>query len=175
MQTQTALEPQPQPAPDSPLLVAAEKLLDRMQELSQNVARRAYEFFETRGGAFGNELADWFRAEAELLLPVPMEINETDKQIAVRAEVPGFKAGEIKVSVEPQRLIISGESETKAAEQTGQAVYHEQRARQFCRAIELPAEVDPQRATATLKDGVLELTFDKIARAPAANIEVKAT
>lgn len=175
MQTQTALEPKPQTSSTSPFIVEAEKLFDRMQELSQNVARRAYEFFEARGSEIGNALDDWFQAESELLLPVPVEINQTDKQLAVRAEVPGFKAEEIKVSVEPNRLIISGESESKAEEQTEQAVYNEQRSRQFCRAIELPAEVDPQRTTATLKDGVLELTLDKVKSEPAVNVEVKAT
>jgi HSP20 family protein len=173
MQSQTALETKPETSSNSPFIVEAEKLLDRMREVSQNIARRAYEFFEARGGEIGQSLDDWFRAESELLRPVPIEINQTDKQITVRAEAPGFKAEEIKVSVEPSRLIISGESEGKTEEKTEQTVYNELRSRQFCRAIELPGEVDPQRATATLKDGVLELTLDKTERAPATNVEVE--
>ncbi len=173
MKSQTALETKPQSTSNRPFIVEAEKLIDRMQELSQNIARRACEFFEARGGETGKSLEDWFRAESELLRRVPVEIKETDKQFAVRAEAPGFKAGEIKVSVEPRRLIISGESESEAEQKAEQTIYNERRSRQFCRAIELPAEVDPQRATATLKDGVLELTLDKAERAPAANVEVK--
>jgi HSP20 family protein len=173
MQTQTALEPKRQTTSNSPFIVEAEKLLDRMRELSQNVAHRAYDFFEARGGEIGHALEDWFRAESELLRTVPLEISETDKQLTVRAEVPGFKAEEIKISVEPKQLIISGESESKAEEKTEQTVYNERRSRCFCRTIELPAEVDPQRATATLTDGVLELTLNKTERATAANVEVK--
>jgi HSP20 family protein len=104
---------------------------------------------------------------------VPIEVKETDKQLTVHAEVPGFKAEEIKVSVEPQRLIISGESKSETEQKTEQTVFNERRSRQFCRSIELPAEVEPQRTTATLNDGVLELTLDKIERAPATNVEVK--
>ncbi len=173
MQTQTALETKPQTTSNSPFIVEAEKLLDRMRELSQSVARRAHEFFETRGGEIGHALDDWFRAESELLRHVPIEVKETDKQLTLRAEVPGFKAEEIKVSVQPKQLIISGESESKAEEETEQMVYNERRSRQFCRTIELPAEVDPQRATAGIKDGVLELKLDKIERPPATNVEVK--
>jgi len=33
---------------------------------SENVARRAYEFFLDRGGEHGQDLNDWFRAEREL-------------------------------------------------------------------------------------------------------------
>jgi hypothetical protein len=41
MQTQTALEPKSQTTSTSPFIVEAEKLLNRMQELSHNIARRA--------------------------------------------------------------------------------------------------------------------------------------
>lgn len=91
----------------------------------------------------------------------------------MRAEVPGFKAEEIKVSVESDRLIISGESESTTEEKTEQTVYNERRSRQFCRAIALPADVDPRTATATLKDGVLELALNKNGHETSVNVEVK--
>ena len=174
MQSQTALERQSEASSNRPLFVEAEKLLDRMQELSQSIGRRAYEFFEARDGVIGHALEDWLQAESELLLPVPVEVNATDKQFCARVEMPGFKADEIKVSVEPNRLIISGEAANKAEQETEQAVYKNRRSRQFCRAIELPFEVDPRRSAATLKDGVLELTVDKAAGEAAVTVEVKA-
>jgi HSP20 family molecular chaperone IbpA len=173
MQSQTALERQSETSSNRPFFVEAEKMLDRLQELSQSIGRRAYEFFEARGGEIGYALEDWLQAESELLLPVPVEVNATDKQFCVRVEVPGFKADEIKVSVEPNRLIISGEAASKTEQKTEQAVNKERRSRQFCRAIELPFEVDPRRSTATLKDGVLELTLDKAHSEPAVIVEVK--
>lgn len=33
----------------------------------EEIAARAYELFLTRGGQHGDDLADWFRAEAEVL------------------------------------------------------------------------------------------------------------
>lgn len=156
-----------------PLFVEAEKLFNEMKELSQTVAHRAYQFFEERGRQIGHELEDWFRAESELMRRVPVEIRETDEQIIVRAEVPGFAASEIKVSVEPDNLIISGQSEQQKEEKTGQKVYSEMRSARFCRRIKLPAEVDPTRAAATLRDGILELTMTKVVSGKAVSVEVK--
>jgi HSP20 family protein len=173
MKTQTALEPRSQTPSPSPFIVEAENLFERLQELSRDVAHRAYEFFEARGGEFGHALEDWLSAEAELLRPVPVEITQTDKQVYVCAEVPGFDAKEIRLSVEPNRVIINGRSESKAEGQAGQTVYNERRSRQFCRTVGLPVKVDPRRAAASLKNGVLELTLDKAASEPAANVEVQ--
>ena len=123
MQSQTALERQSETSSNRPFFVEAKKLLDRMQELSESIGRRAYEFFEARGGEIGHALDDWLQAEAELLLPVSVEVNATDKQFFARIEAPGFKADEIKVSLEPNRPTISGESANKAKQKTEQVVY----------------------------------------------------
>ena len=175
MPNQTALERKPESSSERPFIVEAEKLLDRMRELKQSIMRRAHEFFEARGGDVGHALDDWFRAESEMLRPVPVQISATEKRLTVRAELPGFKADEIKVSVEPNRLIISGESQSKVEQQTEQTIYNERRSRQFFRAIAMPADVDPRSAAATLKDGVLEVTLDKVESEPAVKVEVKTT
>ncbi|MBI1765588.1 MAG: Hsp20 family protein [Acidobacteria bacterium] len=184
MQTSQAVAKQPEPlaaakpkavtaAESKPLFVEAEQLFEQMKELTQNIAKRAYDFFEARGREFGRELDDWFRAEAEMARRVPVEIKEESGKLIVRAEVPGFKAEEIKVSVEPQRLVISGKTTTQEEKQEAQTVYSEWRANQFCRALTLPGEVDPASAAATIKEGVLELTLTKIATPAPVQVAVK--
>ncbi len=173
MQSRQALQTKQPETSSSPIFVEAEKLFDQMKEFSQSIARRAYEFFEARGRQIGHELEDWFRAESELMRSVPVEIKEAEDRITLRAEVPGFAAGEIKVSVEPQRLVISGKSEQTAEEKKEQTVFSEFRSNQFCRELSLPAEVDPAKATAVLKGGVLELALAKAAASDAVNVEVK--
>jgi HSP20 family protein len=169
MQTQKAL----QKTERAPIFVEAEKLMDQMQKLSQTVAMRAYEFFEERGRRIGHELEDWFRAEAEFLRPLPIEIKEDENRITVLAEAPGFKAGEIKISAEPQRLMIEGAAEMTSEEKTETTVFSERRSDHFCRSIALPAEIDPAKVTAALKDGVLEITLPKIPTRQAVGVEVK--
>jgi HSP20 family protein len=172
MKSQQAIQTTKQQAPAGPIFVEAEKLFEQMKEFSQSVARRAYEYFEARGCEFGHDIEDWFRAESELMRRVPVEVREADSQITVRAEVPGFAADEIKVSVEPQRLVISGESEKTAEEKKEQTLLSEFRSNQFCRELRLPAEVEPDKTTAVLNDGVLELTLAKAAEIKAVAVEV---
>ena len=173
MKSQQAIQTTKQQTPGSPVFVEAEKLFEQMKEFSQSVARRAYEYFEARGREFGHDLEDWFRAESELMRRAPVEIKEADGQITVRAEVPGFAANEINVSVEPQRLVISGKSEKTTEDQKEETLLSEFRSNQFCRELRLPAEVDPAKTTAVLKDGVLELLLAKVAESIAVNVEVK--
>jgi HSP20 family protein len=173
MKSQQGIQTTKQQAPASPIFVEAEKLFEQMKEFSQSVARRAYEYFEARGREFGHDLEDWFRAESELMRRVPVEIKEADGQVTVRSEVPGFTANEIKVSVEPQRLVISGKSEKKTEEKKDETLLSEFRSNQFCRELRLPAEVEPDKTTAVLKDGVLELVFAKAAESRPVDVEVK--
>jgi len=173
MKSQQGIQTTKQQAPASPIFVEAEKLFGRMKEFSQSVARRAYEYFEARGREFGHDLEDWFRAESELTRRVPVEVKEADGQITVRAEVPGFAANEIKISVEPQRLVISGKLEKTTEEKQEETLLSEFRSDQFCRELMLPAEVEPDKTTAVLKDGVLELVFAKAAESKPVEVEVK--
>jgi HSP20 family molecular chaperone IbpA len=53
-------------------------------------------------------------------------------------------------------------------------IYKEQCSNQIYRAIDLPAEVDTSKVTATLKNGVLELSMPKAAQAEKVQITEKA-
>jgi len=138
-----------------------EDLLDRMQEISNSIARRAFEIFESRGRMGGHELDDWLQAEVELLDPLPVSIIESDEAFRFRAEVPDFKPGELEVSVAPRRLILSGKRETVGEKKSGKAIYTERTSRQVFRTLDLPADLDTGKTTATLKEGILELIVPK--------------
>lgn len=170
MKAQQALETQPA---ERPIFVEAEKLINRMEDLTKAVAHRAYEFFEERGQRLGNELEDWFRAESELMRYVPTTLKEDEQQFTFQAEVPGFKAEEIKISAEPGRLIVEGDSEQKAEEKSDKVVFSERRANHFCRSFNLPTEIDPAKVTANLKNGVLEITLPKIPTRQPVGVEIK--
>jgi HSP20 family protein len=172
METKQALEKEPKTVSSSPVFVEAEKLFDQMKDFSQTVAKRAYQFFEERGREIGHDLEDWFRAEFELTRPVSVELKENNDQIIVRAEVPGFSAENIKICVEPNQLIMSGKSE-QTVKETEKKVFSEFRSNQFYRRVGLPVEVDPVKTTATLKDGILQLTLVKSEMSKAVNVEIK--
>jgi HSP20 family protein len=146
---------------DHPAIVEAERLLNRRKEVSEAIAIRAYAFFEERGRGFGQDFDDWHHAELELLRPIPIEITELDDQLKVRAEVSGFSAKDIQVSVEPKRVVISGKVEKADEYKSESALSTERQSNEILRALDLPTEVDPEKATATVKNGVLELSLAK--------------
>ena len=165
-----------QRAEEKPVRVTpVENLMDRIDKMSEAIAQRAYEIFEGNGRKFGHDLDDWFKAEMDMLHPVHVNIAESGDKLEVKAEVPGFNEKEIEVSVEPNRLTISGKRETETTkEEKGKTVYTELCSNQILRIVDLPASVDADKTIATLKNGILQLTMPKAVKAKAIEIKPKA-
>lgn len=174
----TAVQAAPAPPQTgTPVPVKAIEPVDifrRFESVYDAIARRAFQIFESNGSVFGRDLDDWLKAEAELLHPVHVRVSDADGAVTVEAEVPGFDAKDLEISLEPQRLTIRGKRETKEEKTKGTAVYREQCSNQILRVIDLPAEVDASKAAATLKNGVLELQVPKGAKSKVTRIGVKA-
>ena len=133
----------------------------RVQEINDLIARRAYELFESRGFTHGLDLADWLRAESDILHPIPLDVTETETELTVRAEVPGFSEKDLEVRVEPRRLFITGKHQEASEQKKGKSVYSERHATQIFRVLDLPTSINPDGVKATLSDGVLEVTLLK--------------
>jgi len=134
---------------------------DNLNRLMKQIEQRAYELFEWRGRGNGHDLEDWFKAEQEFMKPVALEITEKEHTLWVRAEVPGFKAEELEVAFEPQKLTIRGFHEQGTAKTEENTSPLESSSRQILRTVSLPAAVIPEKATAVLKDGVLQIAAEK--------------
>ena len=150
-------------------------LLEQFDSIYDSIARRAFELFEGNGRWPGTDLADWFRAEAELLHPLHLEMRESDSSFTVEAELPGFTAKDLEINVEPRSLRIAGKRETKEEEKKGKVIRSEQCGDQILRVVDLPADVDTSKVSASLKDGVLTIDLPKAAHAKSVRIEPKAS
>lgn len=148
--------------PIHPMIVEAVALFNRMEEMQQEIASRAYELFEERGREHGRDFDDWAAAEAELLAAVSIEENETAERLEITAGVPGFKEKDIEIAVEPRRVFLSGKAEKTLAPQTEDAPPGGRQRVMFFRVIDLPTEVDAAKAEAHLKAGRLRLTLPKL-------------
>ena len=157
-QAATALQPLREIAPLKPF---TDDFCQRSKEISDSIARRAFEIFESSGRISGRDHEDWLKAEAELLHPIHLDIAESDEEVTVRAEVPGFSARELEIRLAPRRLAITGKRQTKQEQSAENTVYSERCVDQVFRLVELPAEVNPEKATATLKDGILQLRYQR--------------
>ena len=155
-------------------VVEPRSLFERINRLHEAVARRAFAMFENDGGLFGRDLDHWFKAEAELLHPVHVQVSETGDAVELQAEVPGFSSKDLEVSVESGRVTISGKKESTGKREKGKIVYHEQCSNEILRRIELPVQVDASKATAELRNGVLVLNLPKAAQAKSTKVEAKA-
>lgn len=164
---------QPALAPISVQAVAPKDLIERFDKVYSEIANRAFSIFEN-DGIFGRDLDNWLKAETEALHPVRVNVTEKDGAIDIEAEVPGFEAKDLEITLEPQRLIISGKRETKEEATKGKTIYKEQSSNEILRAIPLPMEVEAAKATATLKNGMLEVHAPKSAAATTKQVEVKA-
>jgi HSP20 family molecular chaperone IbpA len=151
-----------------------QSLYDYMNEIYNRVAQRAFSFFESNGRTHGHDLEDWLKAEAEFLNPVPLELSETDTELAVRAELPGFTEKELEIVAEPGRLFITGKSEKKSEEKKKKTLFSEISSNEIFRSIYLPAEIDPEKVSAVLKNGILEISMHKAKPAKKVTVMAKA-
>ncbi|KPL12833.1 hypothetical protein AMJ74_06055 [candidate division WOR_3 bacterium SM1_77] len=102
-----------------------------------------------------------------------IDIEESNGNLMVRAEIPGMDKKDIKVVVKDDVLTISGER--KRENETKDKTFHriERSYGQFRRMIRLPAEVDADMVKATYKDGVLNVTLPKPESMKPKHIDVK--
>jgi HSP20 family protein len=81
-------------------------------------------------------------------------------QLVVSAEVPGLTEKDIQLTLNQDVLSIAGERRHDGPE--GYAVHRAERpAMQFARSFALPCKIDPERASASVKNGVLTITLEK--------------
>ena len=86
-----------------------------------------------------------------------IEISETEKDIKVLAELPGIDETDVSVELRDGVLTLKGEQKRDS----NGSVYNERSHGKFERSIQLGSEVDPEKATASFKHGVLTIAFAK--------------
>lgn len=91
-----------------------------------------------------------------------IELQETDTEVILKAEIPGIAATDLDVRVGETSVSIAGEhrEETKTEKQ---GYFHsELRYGSFHRMVPLPVAVQNDQVTANFKNGLLTLTMPKV-------------
>lgn len=90
------------------------------------------------------------------------EVEETDKDILVRVEMPGMEKKDCRITIEGNVLYLSGEK--RYERETHDSTYHvmERAYGAFQRTIPLPRNVDMDNAEASYKNGVLNIRLPKV-------------
>ncbi|MBB3183648.1 HSP20 family protein [Halomonas fontilapidosi] len=102
-----------------------------------------------------------------------VDVIERDAEVVVRAEVPGFERDELDVSVTDGAVTIKGDHREESKEEQDEYVHSEISRGSFTRTVSLPSEIDGDKAAASFKNGVLELTLPKRKKANRRKVEVK--
>ncbi len=112
-------------------------------------------------------------AERDLAFVPAIDVEETDNEFIVKAELPGMEKKDIKISLTEDTLTISGERKREKEEKN--KTYHriEMAYGKFSRTIEFPCEVDPQKAKAVYKNGVLTVRIPKSEKSKPREIEIE--
>jgi len=119
---------------------------------------------------FSEEMDQWFAqqglgrgghsmaAGGGLFAPA-VEVCEREGTFVVRADLPGLTKDDVRVEVTDTALVLEGERRSEHDDQQGGVVHSERHYGMFRRQIPLPDGVNAEQATATFKDGVLEVTM----------------
>ena len=104
-----------------------------------------------------------------------IDVEETDDEIIVEAEMPGLDKDDFKVEIYDDRLILRGQKKFENEERGSGYYYAERRFGAFTRVIPLPSEVDARKASAKYKNGLLRVVLPKVRDENARRIEVHTT
>ena len=104
----------------------------------------------------------------------PVDIHEEAAQFVVRADLPGVKPADIEITAEKGVLSLRGSRNFEQRNDDGHYSRVERVSGKFVRTFTLPENVQTDAIRAQFKDGVLELTIPKVAKAEPRKIEVLA-
>ena len=101
------------------------------------------------------------------------DVLDQEDRVVVVAEVPGIDASAIELSFQDDRLTIKGHRESPWSEEvTKKLLRRERRYGAFSRTVEVPSGTDPDRITATVRNGVMTVTLPKVEQARGKTIKI---
>lgn len=102
----------------------------------------------------------------------PVDVAETQEKILVRAEVPGMRQEDIAIEFSNGLLTIRGDRKLEKSE--GMTWHRVERIYgNFSRSFTLPRTVDPEKITASYREGILEIEVPKREEAKPKHIKIE--
>ena len=92
-----------------------------------------------------------------------MNVYQTDSNIVVEADVPGMKEEDLDIEISDGVLTIKGERKEESESNTKEYFHREVSYGAFHRAVNLPVDVQADKAEAEVKHGQLVITILKAA------------
>ena len=132
--------------------------------------------FERMDDMFSDMMRRMWRLPAlpsDLPQDIRVNVTENDKAYLVKAEMPGARKEDIRVSVDGNVLTIAAEVKHESEKKEGERVLmREMTQGSISRSLTLDYEVNDGEASAKFENGVLELTLPKRREAKGRSIAV---
>jgi HSP20 family protein len=118
---------------------------------------------------FERFMGDW-RLPVEWTEAREWEVSETDKEVVMRLEIPGFEAKEIDLRTEGNVFTVRAEHPEVKEEKEKNEYRHTER---YEYRFTLPVGTDANGIEATYRNGVLEVHLPRLPEAQPKRVEVK--
>lgn len=93
---------------------------------------------------------------------IRLDVSETDDAYTVRAEMPGVKKDDVKITIDGNKVAIRAENRSEHEEKQGETVLRRERYYGVqSRSFILADEIEDTSATAKYEDGILTLHLPK--------------
>lgn len=102
-----------------------------------------------------------------------LDVSETEKEITVRAELPGVDPKDLNITISGQTLTLSGEKQESVERKDENFFHSERRFGSFRRTVQLPTPVDSEKVNAEFKNGVIHIRMEKVQAAIPKRITVR--
>lgn len=102
-----------------------------------------------------------------------MNVTQDADRYQVRAELPGIRTEDLQISVERNKLLVSGKRDIPGESEDVSYHRRERAGGSFSRSLTLPADLDPDKVEATYVNGVLTITLPKAEAVKARKVTVK--
>lgn len=120
------------------------------------------------------EWPSWEELASPLEVRTPrVDVIDREDEIVVRAELPCVDKKDIDVSMSDNAVTIRGSSSYEKKEEREDYYYSEMSKGVSVRTVPLPVDVEGDKAKATFKDGVLEITVPKMEKSKRRQISVE--
>jgi HSP20 family protein len=117
-------------------------------------------FDDVLRGTFGVPSREGQGGQGGTLMP-HIDVSETDKELKIRAELPGVTEKDVEVTLNDDVLTIRGEKKVERTNEQENYHFVERSYGTFQRSLRVPYQVEPDQVQARFEHGVLTVTLPK--------------
>ena len=108
-----------------------------------------------------------------LVKPIHADLVETDTSYVVKADLPGVKKEDVKISYDHNVLTIAAERKEQTKKDTDRFHMEERRFGSFSRSFRLPQGIDHDATVAKFTEGELEVTVPKAPKPATKTVQIQ--